>query len=212
MNDPAPLPDLVPAPPRVVRAGPGRARLFSRSYLITWSIVTAAGILFLLVSLLLPTLHVAGILFGATVTGHITEKSTIRASRVTYYNVVYSFTSDERTYAANTTVDLEIYQLAQKGDPVQVRVLPCCPEQGPRVLDAGYGTPFGIWLFLLGMFVFNVYLTESGTIPLWRLWRQRELVKNGMPTIGWLTRKEVVNGWRRTYHIHYRFRIAGDSR
>lgn len=178
-------PELNTPPPRTVRARGGwdygcglwAIRVFILPH-------TLAGV-FLAFQAVSGIVLYLGVLFvGTEVDGRIAKKSETEGKKGTHYEVEYVFTLNGNDYADKSGLKAEDYAAINEGQRIPVRVLAIFPQSGHWPGIAGVSPISGVVSSCFGALLWNGILS----VFLWYLyvrpWRQRQLVRFGVPVAG----------------------------
>lgn len=167
--------------------------------------IIGVGFLVLAVGTTLQFFAVA--LLGTNCEGKIVKKDDSRSVKKSpRYYLLYEFTLDERIHTGEVQVDVEQFRAVNEGDPISVRAWDVLPDRGqwPRVsghwqiLSIGETwIPALFWNGVLSFFIWHMYV---------RPWRQRCLVRSGVPTAGIVRRvTEQQHKGSKSYRIEYEY-------
>lgn len=209
-------PELNRTPPRPVRyrhgwqAGCGV--WFIRLFMLPHTII---GIGFLCYAIASTGLFAAVGLLGSNYDGRIVKKDDTRSSKGTrHYYVQYVYDVDGQGYSGEVKVDKERFDQVREGDAITVRAWDVMPDSGqwPRVPGHWPASCVGelwavtmFWNGILSIFLWWMYV---------RPWRQRRLVRIGIPTAGIIREVNMqVNKGTKSFVIRYEYAVpATDDR
>ncbi|MBO0698013.1 MAG: DUF3592 domain-containing protein [Zavarzinella sp.] len=145
-------------------------------------------------------------LAGVEVQGTVTRKTETQHRKGPYYSADYVFTVNNIQYSAQTVLDANEYASLQEGQAIRVRVWEAFPQNGHWPGLSG-SPPYGS----LGGLCFGALLWNGIVLfMVWKFyvhpWRQRQLVRYGVPTIG-VVREVKVSQEKSgpAYRIRYDF-------
>lgn len=148
-----------------------------------------------------------GVLWAGTeVDGTITHKDERPGKTGTYYTADYVFAVGGVEYTGHTQPDAETYAALQEGEPIRVRVWEAAPEDG----HSWDGSEAGSLRTVGGLCFAALFWNAMISIIVWqfyvRPWRQRQLVRYGVPTAGVVRQ---VKAWPekrgQAYRVRYEY-------
>jgi Protein of unknown function (DUF3592) len=169
---------------------------------------------FLIYQAVKATVLYFGVLWaGVEVEGHVTGKAEHPSRKGSYYTADYAFAVDGIEYAGQFQPDAGRYALLQEGQPIPVRAWPAAPRDGHWTGSSGAtlgaaGTAWVMALFwngILSVFLWQLYV---------RPYRQRRLVRYGVPTAG-IVRAVTAQESRQppeTYQVRYEYAVPAGHR
>jgi hypothetical protein len=145
---------------------------------------TLAGLFLAYQAVRATVLYLGVLLAGTDVEGHITAKTEHQHRNGAYYTADYAFTVDGDACAAQMPITAQEYAALRVGQAVPVRVWDAAPHV-PHWVDAAASSPLkpvgAVWF---GALFWNGFMS----VVVWFLyvhpWRQRQLVRYGVPTRG----------------------------
>ena len=198
-------PTRLPAPPRVVKGGPGCAIWFVRLFILPHMAIGLLLILQFVGSVLIAA-------FGAESNATVTKAYTSQGSKGgTSYHVAYRFLAGGREHTGSETVNAATYAAVSQPDllegeksTVRVRYLNYgFYVQKLMVQDRSPWMWAGMFL-LMGLFwngILSVFVVIAWVIPI----RARNLVKHGETAAGTVVSSRVRTGKNTTYYVTFRF-------
>jgi hypothetical protein len=145
-------------------------------------------------------------LAGVAVEGRVVGKAEHPSRKGAYYTVEYAFNVDGIPYSGEWQPTAEEYAGIREGQPVALRVWEFSPEEGHRVEGRGMsgGSAGALWVMalfwngIIGFVVWKFYY-----LP----YRQRQLVRYGVPTAG-IVRDLSVPDMKRPESLHVKYEYA----
>jgi hypothetical protein len=179
-------PELNRPTPRPVRYGDGCQTgcgiWFVRLFMLPHTLV---GIGFLCAAIWFTSQFAAVGLFGTTCDGKVVKKDDTRRTKgARRYFVIYTYELNGQAHTSELLVDEQRFAEINEGDAITVRVWEATPDSGQWPRLPGYwpiGRVGGAWLVavfwnsILSIFLWTFYV---------RPWRQRQLVRIGIPAEG----------------------------
>ena len=194
-------PELQKPTPRPVRRVPGRRSNLGCIQLFILP-HTLVGIGMLLWALLQTFVFV----FGATAPGTIYHLEMKRGSKgsVTYH-ASYEYQWQRKALTGRSQISRTDYAAATDGQAVSVKVLPFLPESGEVLLIPG-GSPIRQLLTQTSLaLLWNAFLLLFYIVIYGSVWKEKNLVKNGVPVRGIISDKQIIRGKGTSYVAQYRF-------
>jgi hypothetical protein len=143
--------------------------------------------------------------FGSVVHATVTGKSASEPPQPPSYHVRFTYHFKGQEHSAEAAVDQATLDRLYVGLDVKVKVLGLWPDR-PRLWDPRGRVSWDANCLLAGALLW----VAAAAVLLWRslrkALRQRDLVRDGVATAGWVVRKEAGGGRRATGHIHYAYR------
>jgi hypothetical protein len=147
---------------------------------------------------------------GQVIEAVVVSKSIQRASRDgnsrTKYEVAYRFTTpDGRTTEGVDAVAVEAWEGLEPGSPFKITYLPEAPETSRAEDSGGMGSPLGMMGLGSLLAVVGAVLLVTTAIP---LWRERRLLRHGVPaqgTVLGIERSNVAVNRVRQWNVRYQY-------
>ena len=149
--------------------------------------------------------------FGSALDGRVVARPEMEGRRTARF-VEYAYSVDGQEYARRERVGDRVYDSSTAGQPIRLEVVPWAPEAA-RVAPVADSTGFLAVIVYWGL---AAIVNAAMVAGLWHLfyvpWRQRRLVRHGLPTGGLV--RGIQSGEDRSgkwYQVEYEYAPPGDG-